>query len=105
MGWWAGYAASRAVGKIVKSALGPAQEPAGDYLLPDEQARQALCARLESAPDLDTRDVHVSVLSGELVLTGTVVNVEARSAVEALAHATAGVASVRNELTFRGASK
>jgi osmotically-inducible protein OsmY len=98
MGWWMGYAASRALGKLVNGALGSAQVPSTDYLLPDEKARQALCARLTAEPGLDARDVHVSVLSSEVALTGRVASEAAKSRAEALARSIAGVKSVRNEL-------
>jgi osmotically-inducible protein OsmY len=102
MGFWLPYAASRAVGKLVKGALGDGPAPTGDYLHPDEKARQQLCAQLaaEGASTLHG-SVQVSVLSGEVLLTGSVSSAAEQKRVDALARALPGVRSVRSELTVR----
>lgn len=98
MGFWLPYAAARAVSGLVKGALGDRPATTGDYLHPDEKARQQLCAQLAA---LGASDVQVSVLSGEVRLSGSVSSEAARSEAEALAHALPGVKSVRSELSVR----
>jgi BON domain len=95
MGFWLPYAASRAVAGLVKGALGDGPAPPGDYLHPDEKARQQLCAQLAAE---GAGHVQVSVLSGEVLLTGSVSSAADQAKLEALARALPGVKSVRSEL-------
>jgi osmotically-inducible protein OsmY len=102
MGFWLPYAASRAVGRLVKGALEDGPAPTGDYLHPDEKARQQLCAQLAAEGASEQHgSVQVSVLSGEVLLTGSVSSEAERAKVEGLARAIPGVKSVRSELAIR----
>lgn len=100
MGFWLGYAAGKAVGDLVRDELAQRDERRGgeDYILPDERARQEVCARLASSPDVDATDVEVRVLSGELILRGSVRDATMKARVEALCTNVAGVTKVRSEL-------
>ena len=100
MGFWLGYAAGKAAGDLVRDEHAPRDERRGgeDYIFPDERARQEACARLASSPDVDASDVEVRVLSGELILRGSVRDVPTKARVEALCTNIQGVTKVRSEL-------
>jgi osmotically-inducible protein OsmY len=103
MGSWLQYAAARTFAGFVRREMATAPPSSQDYLLPDEKARQALCAKLSAEPNLAAADIVVRVLSGELTLTGSVDTAGMKSRAEELAGATPGVSHVRNELSVRHA--
>jgi len=97
MSWWLGYGLTRAVGGLISRET--QSSPRTDsYLLPDEQARQAVCAKLEADPELQASGLTVSVLSGALTVSGRVASQELRARAEQLCRETAGVSSVTNQL-------
>jgi osmotically-inducible protein OsmY len=103
MGSWFQYAAARTFAGFVRREVASAPPSGEDYLLPDEKARQALCAKLAAEPNLAAGEIVVRVLSGELTLTGSVDTAAMKSRAEELAGATSGVTHVHNELSVRHA--
>jgi osmotically-inducible protein OsmY len=96
---WLGFYAAKGFSDLVSSELEPSAQRGEPYLLPDERARQAACARLGAEADLDASRVEVRVLSGVLRLSGIVPDEVTRTRAEQLCQGLAGVASVENELT------
>ena len=98
---WLGYFAAKGFTDLVKSELAPSSKRGEDYLLPDEQARQRAVARLAEDERVQADDVEVRVLSGQLVLSGSVADEAAKARVEQLCTGIAGVTSVENRLRVR----
>ena len=98
MSWWLGYGLTRAVGDLVRREMGPHGRRSDDYILPDERARQAGCALLAAEAGLDSRNIELRVLSGELTLLGSVPTEEMKVRAGQICSAIAGITRVENEL-------
>jgi osmotically-inducible protein OsmY len=98
---WFGYQAARALGNLVRGEWGSTAARGGDYILPDERARQSAGAQLAADPEVDARGVELSVLSGELTITGTVPTTFMKTRAEEICRSVAGVLTVRNELSVQ----
>jgi osmotically-inducible protein OsmY len=64
----------------------------------DEAIRAALQDAMLFDPRADSQGIGISVHAGTVTLRGTVDSIQAKEAAEQVAHATAGVASVRNRI-------
>jgi len=95
---WLGYYVARFVGEQLE---GRARED-GEYLLPDERARQAACKRLSEDRELDVSAVRLKVLSGELTLEGGVPDLAMKARAEQICVGVPGVAKVVNALRVTG---
>jgi len=98
MSWW-GYGVTRAVSDLIKGELASPRRPGDGYILPDEQARQAACAKLSATAGLDASKVEVTVLSSVLKLAGSVPSAEMKAQAEQVCAAIAGVSKVENTLS------
>jgi osmotically-inducible protein OsmY len=76
---------------------GAGRGPRG-YRRRDETIREELCENLTDNPDLDATDIDVTVEDGEVTLSGTVDDRDARWLAEDLAEALSGVRAVHNRL-------
>jgi hypothetical protein len=72
---------------------GPRGYCRGDVRIYDE-----VCDRLERDGDVDASDIEVTVKDGQVMLSGTVCDEEARSHTEDLVASCAGVREIRNRL-------
>jgi osmotically-inducible protein OsmY len=95
---WLGYYAAKGLSDLAESELAPSKARGEDYLLPDEQARQRAVARLAEDAQVQAGNVEVRVLSGKLVLSGSVPDDATKTRVEQLCTGIAGVTSVENAL-------
>jgi hyperosmotically inducible periplasmic protein len=68
------------------------------YRRGDESIREELCENLTDNPELDATDIDVTVEDGEVTLSGTVDDRDARWLAEDLAEAISGVRAVHNRL-------
>lgn len=101
MSWWWKYQATRGLSDWVQRELRPPCDPGDGYILPDERARQAAHARLAEDPSVESRDVRVRVLSGELRLSGSVPTEAMKVSAGRICAAIAGVTKVANELSVK----
>ncbi|HEY3493932.1 MAG TPA: BON domain-containing protein [Polyangiaceae bacterium] len=101
MSWWWGYQATRGLSEWVRRELESPRDPGDGYILPDERARQAAHVRLAADPGVDSRDVQIRVLSGELRLSGSVPTEPMKVRAAQICAAVVGVASVENELSVK----
>ena len=69
-----------------------------DYLRADSRIREDVCDRLTDDDTVDASEIHVDVKSGEVTLTGTVLDRYGKRRAEDLAASVRGVIDVRNEL-------
>jgi hypothetical protein len=69
-----------------------------NYRRSDESIREEICEDLTAHPDIDASEIEVSVEGGEVMLTGTVDDRDARWLAEELAEEVSGVRAVYNEL-------
>jgi hypothetical protein len=69
-----------------------------NYRRSDESVRGEICVSLTSHPDIDATDLEVTVEGGEVTLTGTVDDRDARWLAEEIAEELSGVRTVHNEL-------
>jgi osmotically-inducible protein OsmY len=99
MSWWLGYGLTRAASDLVRGALGSERRGDGDYILPDERARQAGCALLAADSELDATKIELRVLSGELTLSGSVPSEPMKARAAQICSAIAGIRKVENELS------
>jgi hyperosmotically inducible protein len=60
-----------------------------------------IATQLAVDPEVDSRDIDVDVLDGQVTLSGLVTTVRARQEAERIAKATDGVKAVRNEIRVR----
>lgn len=68
------------------------------YRRSDQAVREDLCERLAVHGEIDATDVEVSVVNGEVLLTGEVDSRATKRAIEDLAYGVSGVADVNNLL-------
>jgi hypothetical protein len=71
------------------------------YRRSDERIREDVCERLTQHGQLDASDIEVQVRGGEVTLTGTVTNRQARRVAEDVADTVSGVRDVHVELRVR----
>jgi osmotically-inducible protein OsmY len=69
-----------------------------NYRRPDERVREEVCDRLTDNEWLDASDVEVSVVAGEVILTGMVDSRYAKRLAENVAESVGGVLNVQNNL-------
>jgi osmotically-inducible protein OsmY len=69
-----------------------------NYRRSDERVREEVCDRLTDNEWLDASDVEVSLVAGEVILTGTVDSRYAKRLAENIAESVAGVENVQNNL-------
>ncbi|MEW6167836.1 MAG: BON domain-containing protein [Pseudomonadota bacterium] len=74
-----------------------ARGPKG-YVRADERIREDICEQLMRRPDLEVRDVAVTVVDGVVVLDGTVPQRSMKHRIEDVCDATAGVRDIDNRL-------
>jgi osmotically-inducible protein OsmY len=80
-----------------RRTTGAGRGPRG-YRRRDQSIRDELCESLTDNPDLDATDIDVAVEDGEVTLSGTVDDRDARWLAEDLAEAISGVRAVHNRL-------
>jgi osmotically-inducible protein OsmY len=80
-----------------RRTTGAGRGPRG-YRRRDQSIRDELCESLTDNPDLDATDIDVAVEDGEVTLSGTVGDRDARWLAEDLAEAISGVRAVHNRL-------
>jgi osmotically-inducible protein OsmY len=68
------------------------------YRRSDSTIYEDICESLKASPDLDAGDIEVSVEGGEVTLSGTVDDRDARWLAEDLAESVPGVRAVHNRL-------
>ncbi len=69
-----------------------------NYRRSDESIREEICESLAAHPDLDAGEIEVTVAGGEVTLTGTVDDRDARWLAEEIAEEVSGVRAVFNEI-------
>jgi osmotically-inducible protein OsmY len=84
-------------GRVNRRGTGAGRGPRG-YRRRDASIREELCESLTDSPDLDASDLDVTVQDGEITLTGTVEDRDARWLAEDLAESVSGVRAVHNRL-------
>jgi len=72
------------------------------YLRSPARIYEDICDRLTENPFIDASDIEVAITGAEVTLRGTVDSAVALRQAETIAHETAGVAQIRNEMTVRG---
>lgn len=71
------------------------------YRRSDERIREDVCDRLTEHPEIDAGEIEVSVKDGEVTLTGTADDRQAKRMAEDVAESVSGVKDVHNRLSMR----
>lgn len=98
---WLLYRAARAIHELVQDGAGTSAPRDDGFLFPDERARQRALAQLAQDSAVDARHVKLSVLSGELVITGRVRTVAMKERVADICRTVGGISRIRDELHVR----
>jgi osmotically-inducible protein OsmY len=84
---------ARRAGKLTYAGRGPK-----NYVRSDDRLREDVSDQLMVHPDLDATDIEVRVKDGEVTLTGTVPNRDAKRLAENIVDGILGVREVHTEL-------
>jgi hypothetical protein len=71
------------------------------YQRSDSRIREDVCDRLTDAPEIDASDINVDIRDGEITLSGTVTDRNAKRRSEDLIETVTGVRDVHNNLRIR----
>jgi hypothetical protein len=75
------------------------------YRRSDDRIREDVCERLTEHPEVDAGEIEVSVKDGEVTLTGTVDERQAKRIAEDVAESVSGVKDVHNQVRVRQSSE
>lgn len=95
---YAGYISSQRSQKDFQSHVG--KGPKG-WQRSDERIREEVCEVLARHPEVDASDVEIKVQSGEVTLTGTVTDREAKRIAEDVVERVFGVKDVQNQIKVK----
>jgi len=71
------------------------------YQRSDDRIREDVCERLTHHPEVDASEIEINVKEGEVTLTGTVEERQAKRMAEDVAEGVSGVKDVRNQIQVR----